>query len=298
MAIDPVTGRPTGEDIHVDNPVGLAALDDHTLLAVSGKQVVKVDVRSKAVTPLIASGLVAPDSITTDRAGNIYVSDWATSFQVKVFSAAGKFLHAIGKPGGRPWVGKWDPSGMLVPRGVAVTDAGRLWVAEDDGSPKRISVWEARTGSLLRDYIGPTQYGGGTLFWIDPKDPTLLHAEGTTFKLDYARKAYTPLAIDYRRRSRDDPFTPDGHDLAVHGRVEIADRFDGFDLTEAVAGKDVVAGVGQLDVDDVGQLVDGEFGDAQGTLVAVDFDPLVRFRVAQLFRIHGVLQPAQVLVLR
>ena len=220
LAVDPTTGQPTGDDIRVENPVGLTALDDNTLLAVSGKQVVKVDVRSKAVTPLITSNLVAPDSVTTDKARNIYVSDWATSFQVKVFSPGGKFLRAIGKEGGRPWVGKWDPSGMLVPRGVAVTDAGKLWVAEDDGSPKRISVWDTRTGSLLKDYIGPTQYGGGTLFWIDPKDPTLVHAEGTSFKVDYTRKTYTPLAIDFRRRGRDDPFTPKGHDIWVRqGRV-------------------------------------------------------------------------------
>jgi hypothetical protein len=213
LAVDPASGHPTGDDVHVDNPVGLTALDNHTLLAVSGTQVVRVDTRSKAVTPLITSGLVAPDSIPTDKAGSIYVSDWATSFQVKVFSPAGKFLRAIGKEGGRPWVGKWDPNGMLVPRGVAVTDAGKLWVAEDDGSPKRISVWNASTGAVIREYIGPTQYGGAALFWIDPKDPTLAHAEATAFKLDYARKTYTPLAIDFRRRNRDDPFTPNGHDI-------------------------------------------------------------------------------------
>lgn len=220
LAVDPATGQPTGEDIRIDNPVGLTALNDQTLLAVSGRQVVKVDLRSKAVTPLVTSGLVAPDSIATDRAGNIYVSDWATAFQVKVFSPAGAFLHAIGKRGGRPWVGPWDSTGMLLPRGVAVTDAGKLWVAEDDGSPKRISVWDSRSGSLLKEYIGPAPYGGGTLFWIDPRDPTLLHAEGTTFKVDYARKIWVPLAIDYRRRNRDDPFTPNGHDLSVRqGRV-------------------------------------------------------------------------------
>jgi len=220
LAVDPATGQPTGDSIPIDDPVGLTTLDDHTLLAVSGKRVVKVDLRSKAVTPLITSNLVAPDSVAIDRAGNIYVSDWGTSFQVKVFSSGGKFLHAIGKEGGRPWVGKWDLSGMLVPRGVAVTDALRLWVAEDDGSPQRISVWDARSGAFLKDYIGPTPYGGGTLFWIDPKDPTLVHAEGTAFKADYARKTYTPLAIDYRRRDRDDPFTPNGHDAWVRqGRV-------------------------------------------------------------------------------
>jgi hypothetical protein len=220
LAVDPITGKPTGDEIHVDSPVGLAPLDDHTILAVSGKRVVKVDVHSKAVAPLITSNLVAPHSVVTDKAGNIYVSDWATSFQVKVFSPAGKFLHAVGKEGGRPWVGKWDSSGMLLPRGIAVTDAGKLWVAEDDGSPKRISVWDARGGALLKDYIGPAPYGGGTLFWMDPGDPTLAHAEGTAFRVDYAKKTYTPLAIDFRRQNRDDPFTPNGHNLAVRqGRV-------------------------------------------------------------------------------
>lgn len=220
LVVDGATGKPNGDEIHIDSPVGLYSLDDHTILAVSGKQVVRVNLGSKAVTPIITSNLVAPDSVTTDRAGNIYVSDWGASFQVKVFDSTGKFLHAIGRKGGRPWVGKWDPTGMLVPRGIAVTDDGKLWVAEDDGSPKRISVWDARSGSFLKDYIGPAPYGGGTLFWMDPKDPTLVHTEGTTFKVDYNRKTYTPLAIDYRRQNHDDAFTPTGHDLAVRqGRV-------------------------------------------------------------------------------
>ncbi|HEX4139338.1 MAG TPA: hypothetical protein VHY09_03255, partial [Candidatus Methylacidiphilales bacterium] len=220
IAVDATTGVPNGLEIPVDSPVGLCPIDDHTLLAVSGKQVVKVDVTSKAVTPLITSNLVAPDNITTDKDGNIYVSDWATSFQVKVFNSSGTFLHAIGKEGGRPWVGKWDADGMLVPRGVAVTDAGKVWVAEDDGSPKRISVWDSKSGALLKDYVGPAPYGGGTLFWIDPKDPTLVHCEGTCFKVDYAKKTYTPLAIDYRRQNHDDPFSPNGHNLGpCQGRV-------------------------------------------------------------------------------
>ena len=107
------------------------------------------------MTPLITSGLVAPDSVATDKNGDIYVSDWATSFQVKVFDPTGKFVRAIGKEGGRPWVGKWDANGMLVPRGIAVTDEGKLWVAEDDGSPKRISVWDSKTGALTQRLYRP-----------------------------------------------------------------------------------------------------------------------------------------------
>jgi hypothetical protein len=161
----------------------------------------------------VTSGLIAPHSVTVDKSAAIFVSDWGTSFQVKVFTPNGRLVRAIGKEGGRPWIGAWDAGGMLVPRGVAVTDEGQLWVAEDDGSPKRISVWDAASGALVKDYLGPAPYAGGTYFWIDPKDPTRINAEGTRFKVDFARHTWTPEAIAYRRKSLDDPFTPNGHNL-------------------------------------------------------------------------------------
>ncbi|HEX4140212.1 MAG TPA: hypothetical protein VHY09_07675, partial [Candidatus Methylacidiphilales bacterium] len=227
IAIDPTSGAATGEEIPLPAPAGLCALDDHTLLAVSGKQVVKVDAVSKAVTPLITSDLVAPFAVTTDKAGNIYVSDWGSSFQVKVFGPNGNFIRAIGKEGGRPWVGKWDPNGMLVPHGIAVTDEGKLWVAEDDSSPKRVSVWDAQNGSLLKDYIGPTPYGGGTFFWVDPKDPSEMYASATRFKVDMDKKTYVPEATVFRRQNHDDPFMPNGGEagnakVMYHGGHEYA----------------------------------------------------------------------------
>ena len=213
LVLDATSGKPTGENIAVAAPVGLSKLDEHTLLAVSGKQVMRVDLNAKKATPLVHSGLVAPHSVTVDKAGNIFVSDWGTSFQVKIFAPDGHFLRAIGKEGGRAWVGAWDSHGMLVPRGIAVTNQGKLWVAEDDGSPKRISVWDARSGTLWKDYLGPAPYGGGTYFWIDPHDPSRVNAEGTRFKVDFKKQTWTPEAITYRRQSRDDPFTPNGHNL-------------------------------------------------------------------------------------
>ena len=213
LVLDVDTGSPTGSDIPIASPAGLAALNDHTLLIVSGKQIVKLDLNSKQVSPFISNRLEAPDSIAVDAPGRVYVSDWGSSFQVKAFDAAGKFLRAFGTLGGRPWVGKWNAHGMLLPRGIAVTDSGKLWVAEDDGSPKRISVWNAKTTAFIRDYIGPAPYGGGTHFWIDPKDPTQVHAEGTRFKINYAAKRSVPEAIDYRKADQATPFTPNGHDL-------------------------------------------------------------------------------------
>ncbi|MDR1304515.1 MAG: hypothetical protein LBK76_04750 [Verrucomicrobiales bacterium] len=220
------SGRPTGVEISVPAPLGLCRLDDSTLLAVSGRQVLRVDLAARKTLPMISGNLAAPAYVTTDQTGHIYVSDWADSFQVKKFDRAGRFLKAVGKAGGRPWVGPWEADGMLLPRGIAVTDRGRLWVTEDDMTPKRVSVWDADTGKLLRDYLGPTGYGGGGHFWIDPKAPDEITSNATRFKVDFANKTYRPLAISYRRADLADCFMPSSVDWSLpvralyHGKDE------------------------------------------------------------------------------
>ncbi len=207
--LDAATGAQL-DTIPVAHPVGVTARPDGTLLVVSDQSVVSLNPATKVATPLITSQLVAPHDITTDKAGRIYVSDWATSFQVKQFSPTGTLIRAIGKAGGRPWVGKWDANGMLVPRGVAVTNDGKLWVAEDDSSPNRISVWNTASGNFLREYIGPSAYGGGGFFWGDPQDPSTFFAEGAFFHVDTAKKTWTPTSIASRRMSQADVFSPNG----------------------------------------------------------------------------------------
>lgn len=209
LVLDSASGKPL-DTISVPQPVGLRALPDGKLLAVSGGKVVMIDPSAKTITTIIDHELAAPHDVTTDKLGNIYVSDWANSFQVKVFSPSGKLLRAIGVSGGRPWIGQWNPNGMLLPRGLAVTDDGKLWVAEDDASPNRVSVWNAATGAFIRDYLGPSPYGGGALVWADPKDSTTVVAEGTVFHVDYAKKTWTPVATPFRRLSGAAPFTPTG----------------------------------------------------------------------------------------
>lgn len=209
LVLDAATGKQL-DTISVPQPVGLHPLPTGKILGISAGKVVTIDPVSKSVTTLIDHDLAAPHDVTTDHAGNVYVSDWADSFQVKAFSPQGRLRRAIGTPGGRPWIGKWNANGMLLPRGIAVTDDGKLWVAEDDASPNRVSVWNAATGALIRDYIGPAPYGGGGHFWADPADASTVMAEGALFHVDDAKKTWTPLSTPFRRMSLNEAFTPNG----------------------------------------------------------------------------------------
>ena len=70
-----------------------------------------------------------------------------------MFTPDGQFLRAIGKEGGRPWVGAWDPHGMLVParhrrdrrreavgrRGRRLAEAGQRVGRRQRGLRKRLS---------------------------------------------------------------------------------------------------------------------------------------------------------------
>lgn len=136
---------------------------------------------------IIAAALEDPRQITVDPAGHLYISDWGTSHQVKVFSADGRLLRTIGA-GGAPGARVYNPAQMQHPNGIAITEDGQLWVAEADYAPKRISVWSA-DGALVRAFYGPPHYGGGgsidhrdrsRFYYCDEKFPAAME-----FKLDW-----------------------------------------------------------------------------------------------------------------
>ena len=79
------------------------------------------------------------------------------------------------------------------------------------------------------------------------------------------------------------------HDLAADGGEEVADGLDRLDDAE---GGELLHGPAdrrKLDEDDVAQLVGGVGGDPDGGHVALDADPLVLLRVAQVGRDHAAL---------
>jgi hypothetical protein len=135
--------------------------------------------------PFITTGLPEwAEAMAVDALGQVFLTERKAQ-QVRVYAKDGKFLRTIGRAGGRAKFGKWQPDGLLNPLAIAVDSQGGLWVTEENDSPKRVSVWSVQ-GKLLKDFIGPTGYGG-TGANADPDDPRRVFGSGCEFQLD--RKA-------------------------------------------------------------------------------------------------------------
>lgn len=168
------------KDIPLPGAGGMCRRADGALFAVSGKSVARVDLADGKTAPIVTTGLVAPAQLAIDADGNFYVSDAAPAEQcVKVFSPDGKPLRVIGERGGRH-EGRYNPLAMGNPAGLAVDSAGKLWVAESELLPKRVSVW-SRDGALLKEFIGPPGYGGGGS--LDPQNADVAFYSGMVFDL-------------------------------------------------------------------------------------------------------------------
>ena len=177
-------------EVELPSPRGPAFDGDGKLLVLSGNRVKRFKVPAQGAgleseETLVAAGLQDPRRLRVDAKGNIFISDWGDSHQVRVFNSQGQPVRTIGTPGG-PQVGKYDERRMAHPCGVATDDEGQLWVAEGD-LPKRISLWKA-DGSFIRAFYGPAKYGGGGA--LDPQDRSRLFYEeagcGLEFAIDWA----------------------------------------------------------------------------------------------------------------
>ncbi|MFZ2654087.1 MAG: hypothetical protein WAX69_04170 [Victivallales bacterium] len=170
------------KDIKISKPAGLAFDSAGLLFAVSGKKIVTINVEKGEIKDLIVDGLEEPQQICINSNGEIIVSDWGLSHQLKIFAKDGKFQRSVGLKGGRPPMGDYNPNGFLRPRGVAVDAKGRIWVAEDTDSPRRISVW-SMDGKMEKEFVGPGYYSGGGL--LDPADKTRAYYHNMEYKLDF-----------------------------------------------------------------------------------------------------------------
>jgi hypothetical protein len=173
------------QDIPLAKPGALEFDRDGRLVAVSDGQVLRVPVEGGFPEPVITQGLGRPTGLTVDAEGRIYVAD-DDAHVVRRFTPDGRADMVIGKPGGID-LGPYDPERMSHPRGLAIDSRGRLWVAEHEHQPKKVSVWSVAgpAPKLETFYLGPSPYGGGFMY-PDPRDPSRFFFQGMEFEADWA----------------------------------------------------------------------------------------------------------------
>jgi hypothetical protein len=237
-------------------PRGLAFDNVGRLLVLAGDRLYRATVnfvsgRLENLTPLIVDGLDDPRRLAVDPAGRIYVSLWGNSHQVLVFDAAGGMIRRIGRAGS-PAAGPYDPQQMHHPLGMAITPDNRLWVAEYDSAPKRISVWTTE-GTLVRTFEGPPKYGGGGR--LDPQDPTRFYYGdsdadepvpyfiGLEYRLDWTTGSNWLAHVFYRKGTNEFHLPSAGPETAIYlnGRQYMVNAHN----SNPVAGAGV-AGIWQM----------------------------------------------------
>jgi hypothetical protein len=200
LFVDIKAGRVLGQST-IEDPRGVAFDAQGRLLVLVGNTLRRYTVPAMAdnmTLPapqvLIEKGLDDPRHLTSDAKGNIYISNGGNSHRVNVFTADGTFLRNIGKAGA-PKAGPYDPQRMNNPNGISIDERDRLWVAESDFQPKRVSVWTL-DGTLIKAFYGPPEYGGGGV--LDYKDKTKFYHHGMQFKLDWTKGDCVLETVFYR----------------------------------------------------------------------------------------------------
>ena len=171
------------KELHLKDAGNLACGPDKSLYAIASGKVVRVAMDGGPHATVI-SDLKNPLSIALDAAGNFYVFDDAPDRKViRVYDPSGRYQRDIGTPGGYQ-VGAWNPSRFQNITGLAVDRENKLWAVDSTYWPKRVSVWKT-DGAFVRDYLGPTRYGGAGV--IDPWDKTRMTYGPLEFELDWAK---------------------------------------------------------------------------------------------------------------
>lgn len=144
----------------------------------------------------ITDHLDDPQGLAVGAEGVLYVANQGALQCVAVFDDRGTLVRTIGKLGGRPARGTYDPAGMYQPGGIALDSRGRLWVAETVDGPKRVSVWDTVTGALAAEYFGGSSYFG--YGFIDPAQPEEMYAHHVIWAVEWGTGQVRPKSTFWR----------------------------------------------------------------------------------------------------
>ncbi len=152
----------------------------------------------------------------------IFVANRGKLMNISVYDEAGKYLRSIGKEGGRPAIGKYDQLGVYMPGGICVDKTGQLWVAEVADAPKRISVWDAKTGEFKKEFFGSCDYFA--YGFVDPKKTDEMLVHNVLWKVDWKNYKVTPITTVWRKTSPDMVPPPGTGAYAANAKIFTADN--------------------------------------------------------------------------
>lgn len=183
----------------VPSPGHASIRPDGSLAVISKEQVLSV--RDGQVEPWLSEGLTRPSGLVVAADGTAYVTDRGDAQAVLVFDPAGRYLRHVGKEGGRPAKGAYDPSGMFQPGGITLDRQNRLWVTEMADFPKRISVWDAKSGENLKEFFGGSEYFA--YGYIDPAQTGEIYAHNVLWDIDWEAYTTQPRTTIWRKTEPD-----------------------------------------------------------------------------------------------
>ena len=189
VALDAKTGG-FGAELKAGDLVAITAVADVVYGLRKDGSIQVLDPASEVwTTRCTAADLGAPVRLAVSQDGRRFaVSDQARN-QVFIMDDAGKRLGVIGKPYAavdhmRP-AGRFVDTDLIAPLGIAFDAQGRLWIAEAEGSCRRVTTWTPGTDGyrLGHQYWGGADYGAMGGFPVT-FDSTRFIAHGMEFRLD------------------------------------------------------------------------------------------------------------------
>jgi hypothetical protein len=225
---DPRTGA-LRERIGIPAPGRLAVGPGGALYALSeGTRVVRIADGERRV---LREGLDGAAGIAVDGEGRVFVTQTGEAQNVLVLD--GETTRTIGRAGGRPRRGRFDPQGLLEPGGCAVDGRGRLWVAETLDGPKRVSVWDTATGEVADQFFGASSYFGWV--WVDPQNPGEAFNHNCIWRINLETGEKQIVSTHWRRI---DPNEPPAHNPGGHaGHFRVLTAANGAQVGWGMAGR-------------------------------------------------------------
>lgn len=154
------------------------------LLGIQEGAVVKGNAATAEVKRFITD-LQDPRLLTLDGKGRLYVYDHSPDRRVvRVYDAAGKYLHDIGRTGPQK-PGPYDPTRFGDLCAMSTDPAGdNIWLVYPHENPRRVMRFKT-DGTHLQDYFGGANYGGGGV--LDPYDKSRFWFKDMLFDLDWTK---------------------------------------------------------------------------------------------------------------